>query len=104
MYSNLAFITMSGKAHSLSPDIPLIKPILMQFTGLTDKNGVEIHEGDVIEVKNMDFSVRKSVYYNERYARFETDVFFTAPPDFWLTHGNAEIIGNIYEHPQLIEQ
>jgi hypothetical protein len=104
MYSELAFITMSGGGHSMKPDIPLINPILMQFTGLTDKNGAEIYEGDIIEVKTSDGSIRKPVYYNQRYARFETDVFFTAPPDFWLTHENVEIIGNIYQHSQLIEK
>jgi hypothetical protein len=68
-----------------------------QFTGLTDKNGKEIYEGDVVEWKG----VRGEVWYNESAARF----FFDDSKGLHLEphYGHeAEVIGNIYENPELI--
>ena len=77
---------------------------LMQYTGLKDKNDKEIYESDVIK------SERTKLYYvikmDEAAARWVA-VCTDKEKDYCLgTHGwnEAEIIGNIYENPELIKK
>ena len=82
---------------------------LMQFTGLKDKNGKEIYEGDIVLSKYFDNRIDK---YVKRKAKvmFERGCFLVKN-GYWtplLTNiiGDTwalEIIGNIYENPELLK-
>ena len=76
---------------------------LMQSTGLKDKNGKEIFEGDILKMA-------KDVYSDPTYYeivrhrggayRLESNQHGC---ELWLRHTNCEVIGNIYENPELLE-
>ena len=82
------------------------KAVLMQYTGLKDKNGVEIYEGDIIKVAFLEKSklfgetwVGK-VFYNA--GSFDIDGEWCQALNL-LGDCYIEVIGNIYEHSHLVE-
>lgn len=77
---------------------------IMQFTGLHDKNGKEIYEGDILENT---VNLRGSIEFHDgkfiwRY-RNKRNVEFLATLDYGLLKNKA-IVGNIYENPELINE
>ena len=77
---------------------PRYKIYLMQYTGLKDKNGKEIYEGDIIEHTIYRFAVPnitpldRTTYWDETIT------------DDWMSMSDVdwEIIGNIYENKELL--
>jgi uncharacterized phage protein (TIGR01671 family) len=82
------------------PDDPAERPrwpIIMQSTGLADVNGKEIFEGDVIELYDKKRKIRwadGSWYFVDREGDGDHVFFF---------HRHMEVIGNIYENPELMK-
>lgn len=81
---------------------------LMQFTGFKDKNGKEVFEGDIIK-DSEDFIAQ--VVYDKEYAGFGlnyqpfdlTDGLSVTFEELKNEYQNTfEIIGNIYENPELL--
>ena len=70
---------------------------LMQFTGLLDKNGKEIYEGDIIKT-SIGIQVVKDLFCNFVIYTYE-DIDRMNQPEKYL-----EIIGNIYENPELLKR
>jgi len=75
---------------------------LMQFTGLKDKNGREIYEGDIVKAGNSTWTV---IYY-ERDCAFRLGACLEGHVgSAGLTKGiEIKVIGNIYENPELIKE
>lgn len=73
---------------------------LMQFTGLKDKNGKEIYEGDIVR----DFiGSHKEVVWREDMASFVIRQKIGASMQINFDDEPLEIIGNIYENPELLK-
>ena len=90
--------------------IKLENIILMQSTGLHDKNGKEIFEGDVIaiEVDDTGMPINARVFQNSKIGVLMFHVFEDNEDvpmvELLEDHSVAfEIIGNIYENPELLE-
>jgi uncharacterized phage protein (TIGR01671 family) len=75
------------------PDTPL-----MQYTGLTDKNGKEIYEGDIIHLKFGELNANLVVKW-DKYMGLEYHNGGWTSLVHVGTHG--EVIGNIFENPEL---
>lgn len=74
--------------------------IPMQFTGLKDKNGKEIYEGDIVKryYEDDDFEIGK-ILFDESSAGF---VWKCEKFPVGINTEHSEVIGNIYENPELL--
>lgn len=73
--------------------------IPMQFTGLYDKNGKEIYEGDIL--KDFDWRVPEPVFWASSVDEYDFDGWLCK--HFHPT-SNCEIVGNIHENSELLKQ
>lgn len=84
-------------------------PVYMQYTGLRDKNGKEIYEGDIVEQEllgnvPLDFGsfigvvkfIDGTYMIENAEGTFGVELFSETNPN--------EVIGNIYENPELLEE
>jgi uncharacterized phage protein (TIGR01671 family) len=93
------------RAHLLFEGSLNSSDIVMESTGLKDKNGVEIYEGDIVEYKTFYYGKEKEHIVEVKWEKEATDLF--GEPDFigFLARWEGgEVIGNIYENPELLDK
>lgn len=74
-----------------------------QYTGLTDKNGKKIFEGDIVQgARETIFAV----YYDSNYLQYRAKVKenYTREIDYYGNSTQIEVIGNIYDNPELLKE
>lgn len=66
-----------------------------QFTGLVDRDGIEIYEGDILSAPLNDLCV----------IEWDTDEYRFGVIDepYWYFDDQCKVIGNIYENPELVK-
>lgn len=84
--------------------------VIMQFTGLKDKNGKGIYEGDIVnaiaeedyqeETRTSDVIFAKDFQWQIRYRK----CYEHGLPVNWGGWASLEVVGNIYENPNLLEE
>ena len=128
------YVCLNGKEHRIYsgyaetdcghyyPDCWTIDPKTVgQFTGLTDKNGKKIFDGDILKVKSLwktewnaeGVCEKKQTYWSVEHKNHSTEIgFFTYgidrrwhKPLTWsrLYNAEAEVAGNIHDNPELLE-
>lgn len=117
MFKDTFAITESGQvvvveqeSVASSPDYVFVDHlVIMQSTGLVDKNGKEIFEGDVLELKDCGETIGNvKVYWDDSLALFQLDAIIVdekAPIYKVVDDENYSyiVVGNIYENPELLE-
>lgn len=86
--------------------VPTAEYEVMQFADLHDKNGKEIYEGDLIKWLGWEVREGRQIRPERKYVLGGTEGWIT---DLYHTrnlvesNGTVEVIGNIYENPELLE-
>ena len=113
MYDNVSFSSDNYSPRRItSPDIDILKFVnyddceLIQYTGPKDKNGNEIYEGDLVEWDGKIFIIEyeKGCYWLHS-KKNDSGVYIGGVYILSIeaTPCEFEIIGNIYENPELIK-
>jgi len=105
MYSDAKFVLFGGTCPDSLNDLFECAEdddgvILMQFTGLCDKNKKMIFEGDILNVGNNAVVCFSNGRFQPRYDGGRAE---DMEDDFWRMCNEIEVIGNIYENADLLQ-
>jgi uncharacterized phage protein (TIGR01671 family) len=78
--------------------------VYCMFTGLQDKNGKDIYEGDVIKIE-LNNNAKYQVIWRNEFADFFLSNIKSSIGTYFHSDGDClEIIGNIHENPEILER
>jgi len=103
------YITLQDAINGAGFDVKFDDYHFCQFTGLKDKNGKEIYEGDIVlshKEYNSYSGLNSTIYAGNKYQIKNNGWrFYLAPSGLYqVDMEEIEIIGNIYENPELVNE
>ncbi len=91
----IMLINRHGESHEIAAET------VGQYTGLTDKNGKRIFEGDIVTADAL-FENRKVEFVDNTYWSAFCLVAANGDCDYMNEYGGIEVIGNIHDNPELL--
>lgn len=99
---NITTVLVKGEAFGSNAHLEEIE--LMQSTGLYDKNGKEVFVGDVIKcTRGCPHEVSLEKEYGGTYVGGMPAIYLKGIKEGYAWTGAEEILGNIYENPEMLE-
>lgn len=106
MNREIKFRAWNSKKNKMEIDVYKEYDDLMQYTGLKDNNGKEIYEGDIVKIT---YGLSKAIIGFSKGAF----IMYNGNSNIYLLYdnfiengimGNWEVVGNIYEKPELLKE
>ena len=104
----IGYYTLWNEKHCIYDGVvyyTVIPETVGQYTGLTDKNGKKIFEGDILEhtVQPVILVNRGVVNWDIKNARWAMQLKTMNPSFSMFDHNSYEVIGNIHDNPELLK-
>lgn len=87
-----------GGFMTMVPTMELQHCVALQYTGIEDKNGREIFEGDIIECDDVRFEVFWAAHISAFRCRTREDF----QDSLWILGSISKLIGNKFDNPELL--
>lgn len=102
MIENYAHVGQNGHFYTIDYSDPIIEYEVMSFTGLHDRNGKEIYEGDIVRLNNEEMNKSNLNWVSDPNIEVNLEINTYSPAwNYFEKYG--EVIGNIYENPELLK-
>ena len=111
VYSTESFVqTDEGICMGLyNEEKDVIPDTIGQFTGLYDKDGKAIYEGDIIQSSAEDYNSKHEIIYVSEEAAFKARIIGSPIDEYcslykeWIEKFSKVVIGNIHDNPELLK-